>query len=91
MAESVDVPVSAVPVALEAAIPGAMVGARFTVSNDSESLVLYRVAAAEPALDASGHGLPPYRSESFIVAAGAERSWFWTRGALATLVVTETA
>ena len=91
MAESVDVAVAASPVALEDAILGAAPGDRFSVSNDSESLVLYRVGAAAPAPDAMGHGIPPYRSKCFAFAAGAEKTWFWTRGRPAVLVVTKEA
>ena len=88
MAGSVDVPVSAVPVALEDALGALMDGERFTAANDSESVVFWRVATAAPASDANGHPLPPYRDITFVFAAGAEKTWVWTRGDVAVLVVT---
>ena len=91
MAGSVDVPVSAVPRALEDALPGAMEGERFTAANDSETVVFWRVAVAAPAPDANGHPLPPYRDISLVFSSGLEKSWVWTRGDVAVLVITETA
>ena len=91
MAETVDVVVTAQPVALEDALPGVADGARFSVANDSESLVFYRIATTAPAPDAKGHALPPYRAEFFIVASGPEQTWVWCRDPPATLVVTEAA
>ena len=89
MAESIDIAVTAVPVALEDTIPGAMLGQRLTVSNDSRALVFWRVAAVAPDADAKGHPIPPYRSASVIFAMGPEKSWLWTRDPPGVLVVTE--
>ena len=89
MAGSVDVPVSAVPVALEDALGALEVGKRLTASNDSENVIFWRISVAAPASDANGHPLPPYRDITVVFAAGAEKTWVWTRGEPAALVVTE--
>ena len=86
---SVDVPVSAQPAALEDALGALMGGERLTAANDSETVVFWRVAVAAPAPDSSGHPLPPYRAITFVFEAGAEKTWLWTRGDVAVLVVTE--
>ena len=83
-----DFQVTEVPAALDDSL-AFVVGTRYFVSNDSSVIVLYRVAVAQPAADATGHPLSPYRTFEFVYAAGADRSWFWTRDPPAALVVTE--
>ena len=91
MAESIDIVVTAQPAALEDTLSALMDGDRFTCANDSETVVFWRVAVAAPASDAHGHALPPLRDLVFVFAAGLEKTWAWTRGDVAVLVITEEA
>ena len=83
-----DFAVTEAPAALDDTL-SFVVGRTYIVSNDSDVIVFYRVQASAPAADAPGHPLRPYRNLEFVYAAGAERTWFWTRDPPAALVVTD--
>ena len=90
MAASIDFAVTETPQALEDVV--ALVdGGCYTVSNDSDVIVLYRIAVDAPAFGARGHPLPPYRDIEVVNMSAAEKSWVWTRDPPSTLVITETA
>ena len=60
MPATVDLVVTEVPVALEDSLT-LTAGLLHTVSNDSDVIVLYRIAVDVPDADARGHALRPYR------------------------------
>ena len=90
MAETVDFGVTEIPVALEDTI-AFTVGNIYTVSNDSDVIVFYRLADAAPAADVRGHALRPYREEEFTFVSTTEKTWVWTRDPPAALVISERA
>ena len=90
MAATVDVEVGAVPLALEDHA-SFVDGTAYTVSNDSGTLILWRISADAPEAGALGHAVPPYRDVEFRFVADPEKTWVWTRDPPAHLVVTEAA
>ena len=92
MAATVDIAVTAAPRALEDEA-SFVDGTRYTVSNDSERLILYRVSVAEPVAGALGHAVPPYRDIELVFSTpvSGEKTWVWCRDPPAHLVITETA
>ena len=67
-------------------------GTGYTVSNASrEEVVFYRLASAAPAAGAAGHALPPLRDIVVEPDGSSDKTWFWTDGPDATVVVTENA
>ncbi len=84
------VTVTAQPVALEDSITFED-GEGYTLSNDSDEMMFWRLATAAPDPDDPGHPLRPYRDDHFDYAAGVEKTWFWTRGGPGQLVITRGA
>ena len=67
-------------------------GSAYTLSNASpDEVVFYRLASAAPAAGAAGHALRPYRDIVVEPDGSAEKTFFWTLGPSATVVVTEEA
>ena len=90
MPATVDLVVTEVPVALEDSLT-LTAGLLYTVSNDSDVIVLYRIAVDVPDADARGHALRPYRDVELEYVAGGEKTWVWTRDPPASLVITDNA
>ena len=89
-AETVDIEVTGTPQALED-LETFVDGEHYTLSNDSDNMIFYRLAADAPDADAAGHPLPPYRDYDFEFTAGPEKTWVWARDPPARLVVTTAA